>query len=290
MSKPLGAFVALTFAISWAIWLAMVAGSVSIETTFGLALNVIATAGPSIAALILAVAMGRGELQRLLGASPRPCFPRWALVALALPLGMIAVAIAVSVGAFGAPVPVITAGVLGVLVIEFVRIVFLGGPLEEELGWRGFALPRLQARRSAFSASVLLGIIWGVWHIPLYFVSGTGQEETAAATGAGVRHHRLRHLDDRPIDPVRVALQSDARQPDRGHPVPRRREPRRIHTGRGRVNGCGVVPLRDRDLDRGVGRRGPIRAREPGFTTPRGHAGTCVRDSIRLTTPAWRRR
>ena len=66
MSKPLGAFVALTFAISWAIWLAMVAGSVSIETTVGLALNVVAAAGPSIAALILAVAMGRGELQRLL--------------------------------------------------------------------------------------------------------------------------------------------------------------------------------------------------------------------------------
>ena len=184
MSKPLGAFVGLTFAISWAIWLAMVAGSVSIETTFGLALNVIATAGPSIAALILAVAMGRGELQRLLaGFSLTLVSPRWALVALALPLGMIAVAIAVSVGAFGAPVPVITASVLGVLVIEFVRILFLGGPLEEELGWRGFALPRLQARRSAFSASVILGLIWGVWHIPLYFVSGTGQEETAAATG-----------------------------------------------------------------------------------------------------------
>lgn len=184
MSKPLGAFVALTFAISWAIWLAMVAASVSIETTVGLVLNIIATAGPSIAALILAIALGRGELRRLLrGFRPELASPRWALVAVLLPLAMIAVAIAVSVGAFGAPVPVITAGVFGVLVSEFVRILFLGGPLEEELGWRGFALPRLQVGRSAFSASVLLGLVWGAWHIPLYFVSGTGQEETAAATG-----------------------------------------------------------------------------------------------------------
>jgi membrane protease YdiL (CAAX protease family) len=185
MSKQVGAFVALTFAISWAVWLAMIASSTGIDTTAGLAMNVIATAGPSIAALLLTVAMGRGELQRLLeGFSPRRVSLRWALVALILPLAMIAIAIAVSVGVFGAAIPVITVGVIGILVGEFVRVLFLGGPLEEELGWRGFALPRLQAQRSAFSASVVLGFIWGVWHIPLYFVAGTGQQETAGSAGA----------------------------------------------------------------------------------------------------------
>ena len=183
-SKQVETFFALTFAISWLIWLVMVAGSISIETTAGFVLNVIAMAGPSIAAVILAIILGRGELERLLGGfSLSRVSALWALVALLLPMAMIAVAIAVSVGAFGAPGPVITAAVLGALVVEFVRILFLGGPLEEELGWRGYALPRLQVRRSAFSASVLLGFIWGLWHIPMYFVRGTGQYETAAAAG-----------------------------------------------------------------------------------------------------------
>jgi membrane protease YdiL (CAAX protease family) len=64
-----------------------------------------------------------------------------------------------------------------VLLVEFVRILFLGGPLGEELGWRGFALPRLQQRRTALTSSIFLGLIWGLWHIPLYFVPGTGQHE-----------------------------------------------------------------------------------------------------------------
>ena len=52
-----------------------------------------------------------------------------------------------------------------------------GGPMGEELGWRGFALPRLQQHRNALDASIFLGLIWGLWHLPLYFVPGTGQSE-----------------------------------------------------------------------------------------------------------------
>jgi uncharacterized protein len=54
-------------------------------------------------------------------------------------------------------------------------ILFLGGPLGEELGWRGFALPRLLRRLSPFWAAVILGIIWTCWHLPHFFMEGTVQ-------------------------------------------------------------------------------------------------------------------
>jgi uncharacterized protein len=46
------------------------------------------------------------------------------------------------------------------------------GPLAEELGWRGFLLPRLLDKCSPLKASVILGIVWAVWHLPAGTVTG----------------------------------------------------------------------------------------------------------------------
>jgi uncharacterized protein len=56
------------------------------------------------------------------------------------------------------------------LVVGAFFIFFLGGPLQEEFGWRGLLLDRLQARVSPLWASVITGLAWGMWHLPLFFV------------------------------------------------------------------------------------------------------------------------
>ncbi len=56
----------------------------------------------------------------------------------------------------------------------FLFIALVGGG-NEELGWRGYALPRLQSVVSPFASNVMLGIIWAVWHAPLWEIQGTSQ-------------------------------------------------------------------------------------------------------------------
>ncbi|GAP05606.1 MAG TPA: hypothetical protein DEQ80_02890 [Anaerolinea thermolimosa] len=51
---------------------------------------------------------------------------------------------------------------------SFTYIFLFGGPLGEEPGWRGFALPQLQQKFSPLWASLLIGVIWGIWHIPMH--------------------------------------------------------------------------------------------------------------------------
>lgn len=63
------------------------------------------------------------------------------------------------------------------LIVPALLFWLLFGPIPEEPGWRGYALDGLQARQSALKASLVVGITWSLWHVPLFFIDGTWQAE-----------------------------------------------------------------------------------------------------------------
>jgi len=92
-------------------------------------------------------------------------------------IGLIAILLFVLLGGT-APQPTFPPGVpreLGFVLLPFILLtnIFLGGPLGEEYGWRGFALVHLQAGMSALRASLIIGILWGAWHLPFFVFEAT---------------------------------------------------------------------------------------------------------------------
>lgn len=65
-----------------------------------------------------------------------------------------------------------TNSILGIFIL-FLAIVLLGGPISEEFGWRGFLLPRLQNKIHPFFSAVIVGVIWSLWHVPMFFIEKT---------------------------------------------------------------------------------------------------------------------
>lgn len=61
------------------------------------------------------------------------------------------------------------------MLLLVLMISLISGPLNEEFGWRGYALDKLLLRFGFFGASAILGSIWGIWHLPWYFTPGQAQ-------------------------------------------------------------------------------------------------------------------
>lgn len=77
-------------------------------------------------------------------------------------------------------------------VIPTIIILTVFAGIGEEFGWRGFAMPRLQARYNALMASIIVGMIWSLWHIPLFLLEGT--TEYAWRSEAGLIPAVLGHM------------------------------------------------------------------------------------------------
>lgn len=157
-------FVLLAFAFTWALYWAAPADGPWAE-----GMHVLSGFGPSLAAVAVVASMGGLDGVRRLVAP----LTRWRLgwrwyagPLLGPPLVMGA-----GVGAY-----LVAGGTVGstendpgmwwAIPLVFGVVLVVGGPLGEELGWRGFALPRAQQVMSPVSATLLVAVVWALWHLP----------------------------------------------------------------------------------------------------------------------------
>lgn len=174
-------FYLLAFGWSWGIWWPAVAfsnGSWSAPSWLPdvFASGGMAAWGPLFAAILTSLWFGgRNGLKRLFGqmikARIGPVL--WLLAFLMLP-AVLGVAWLIAKG-LGAEMPPSEAFAQPISIpIAFVWILFMGGPLQEEAGWRGIATENLQAFFPGIVVALIVGTLWGLWHLPLFHLPSAG--------------------------------------------------------------------------------------------------------------------
>lgn len=179
------AYTLLAYGFSWLVWApAALAGAGLIAAPLPLdLLTVLSLLVGAFGPLIAAVAVtgweeGRAGVQRLLARGLRWRIGLPALLVVGgLPFAASWAARALDSVTGGAPPP-FALTTPWALIPTFLFILLLGGPLQEEFGWRGYALPRLQRRWGPLGASLILGVVWALWHLPFWWMAGAGMAGT----------------------------------------------------------------------------------------------------------------
>jgi uncharacterized protein len=188
---PVLTFYALVFAISWGGILILVApGGIpgepeDVARLFPFTLAAL-FAGPSVAGIVTtALVSGRAGLRELLARIGRlPVGAAWWAAALLMgPVLVAAVLFGLSLYS-----PDFTPGLLTAedklgLLIFALGWGLVGGGLLEELGWTGFAVPTLRQRYSTFATGLIVGVLWGTWHLLIAFWASRGLAGEAPLTG-----------------------------------------------------------------------------------------------------------
>jgi membrane protease YdiL (CAAX protease family) len=176
--RELVAFFSIAFGWMWLLNAPRVmaaGGIVDLSPAVSTTLGYLAVFGPGVAAFLLTgLASGREGVRALWRRGWSVTFSRKWFVPAALLMPAAGVATLLLLAAFGQPIAWENALPLA-LVVPIGLFIWLVGAVPEEYGWRGYALPRLLEKMTPLSASVLLGLVWGIWHLPLHFIPTTTQ-------------------------------------------------------------------------------------------------------------------
>lgn len=180
--QELTVFFAATFTVSWLLWFsALLIQSHILPIPFSCDFFLRAGSfGPSVSGLILAYMLGgKAELSSLFRSmTDIHIRPKWMFFTF-LVLPVVSGLSGLIYWFIGGRLPQ-SQFELWFVSVAFVYILIFMGPLGEEAGWRGFALKRMLLNASPMKSAVLLGIIWSLWHLPLFFIEGTTQNALAA--------------------------------------------------------------------------------------------------------------
>ena len=179
---PLLCYSIIAYAATWLVWLPLVLsqdglGVLPFRSPLGvLEIGGIATFGPFLGALVVTAATeGQAGIRRWLRriALWRVGLRWYLFVLFGLPLILALGTIAVP-GNLASFEPMDPLALLGAYLVSFIWPAFIiGGPLGEEPGWRGFALPRLQRQYGPFVGTLILAPLWTFWHVPVWLTAWT---------------------------------------------------------------------------------------------------------------------
>ncbi|MEP7190853.1 MAG: CPBP family intramembrane glutamic endopeptidase, partial [Roseiflexaceae bacterium] len=177
---PVMAYFILAYALSWAIEIPLAAAAQGwLHVPLPPALHYLASFGPMLSALIVTAATegSAGIRQLLAGIVQWRVGLGWVLFATLAPIALFAVAAIVGyatkrtwpeLALLGEVDDLPYLGIVGAFMLWLLTF-----GVGEEIGWRGFALPRLQQGHSALTATLLLGVAWALWHLPAFFYKDT---------------------------------------------------------------------------------------------------------------------
>ena len=171
MKKPILFFFLIACAFSWSVWIPLALSRAEmIPIDIPMPLYFLGAFGPMLGALLASI--------RYKVSSPKELFKtlfqfrlpvKWYLAALLIPFLVYVVTASAVFFLVDGLVDLHFNSLIGVFSTLFSMMFIVVG---EEFGWRGFALPYLQNKHSAFKATVFVWLMWGIWHFPASFVSG----------------------------------------------------------------------------------------------------------------------
>jgi membrane protease YdiL (CAAX protease family) len=186
--KSAWVYFAATYAWTYLFWLAAILTGANMETGQGIVLLLLGLIGPMVTGIAFTYltkdAQGRRSYwMRIIDVRRIPAVWYGVVFLLAPVLNLLAALLDRNTGGSGATWGEAAQNVLNnplsiVFSLMFATVI----PFIEELGWRGYSLDRLQEKHNALVSSLILGVVWSLWHLPLFFVPGSYQNGLGLGT------------------------------------------------------------------------------------------------------------